>query len=188
MSPPQRLMHPQHECQHQEQLEMVRPLSRLAPVPSTPEGYILRQIREHEEESYNELFNLAFQDRGRFSEICSRTLPEGFFVVEHQSSGDLVASCLAFHGSSSPRHPQAGQLGWLVTDPRHTNKKLGTIVAAAATNRLTSEGFMRPFLGTEDFRSAAIAIYLNLGWVPYLYSKGMEQRWRAILTELRRDS
>ncbi len=87
-------------------------------------------------------------------------------------------------GSSSSRHRQAGQLGWLVTDPSHCGKGLGTLVAAAVTNRLTAEGYSRPFLGTEDFRLAAISIYLKLGWRPYIYCVEMEARWRIILARL----
>jgi mycothiol synthase len=72
-------------------------------------------------------------------------------------------------------------LGWLVTDPAHAVKGLGTIVSAAATNRHAAAGFSRPYLGTEDFRIAAIRIYLKLGWRPYVYRRDMEPRWSEIL-------
>lgn len=107
-------------------------------------------------------------------------------MIEHLETGRLVASCNAFHGSSSPRHPDAGQLGWLVGDPEHRGKGLGTIVAAAVTNRLLAEGYANPFLGTEDFRTVAISIYLRLGWEPYLYAADMCQRWQAILSQSER--
>jgi mycothiol synthase len=87
-------------------------------------------------------------------------------------------------GSTSPRHPEAGQLGWLVTDPAHARKGLGTIVSALATNRFIVEGYSRPYLGTEDPRLAAIAIYLKLGWRPYIYVEDMEARWRSIFASL----
>jgi hypothetical protein len=48
------------------------------------------------------------------------------------------------------------------------------------------ERYLRPFLGTEDLRTAAIAIYLKLGWRPYIYRSGMEARWRIILARLGR--
>jgi mycothiol synthase len=168
MKRPQRPSHPHFEQHYEHQLEMVRPLTKLVDVPPVPDGYLLRQLRQDEEQRYDDLFHLPFTDQGRFPEIRNRTLPDGFFVIEHLASKDLVASCLAFHGSSSHRHPQAGKLGWLVTDLAHSNRGLGTIVSAAATNRLISEGYSRPFLGTEDFRIAAISIYLKLGWEPYL--------------------
>ena len=130
---PGRPSYPFFEQRYGHQLEMVRPSSiGLANVPPVPEGYILRQFRNDDEQRYDDLFHLAFADEGRYPEIVRRTLHGGFFVVQHLASHDLVASCLAMRGSSSPRHPEAGQLGWLVTDPSHARKGLGTIVSAAS--------------------------------------------------------
>jgi GNAT superfamily N-acetyltransferase len=164
---------------------MVRPLSSgVVEMPTLPEGYLLRQLGVVDERPYDDLFHLAFADEGRYPEILEQTLQGGFFIVEHQASHELVASCLAMRGSSSPHHPEAGQLGWLVTDPSHTRKGLGTIVCASVTNRLAAEGYPQPSLGTEDFRTPAIAIYLKLGWRPYIYRDEMESRWRGIFARL----
>ena len=167
---------------------MVRPSSiALEEVPPLPQGYALRQLRGDDEGQYEDLFHVAFVDEGRFPEIRERALDGGFFVVEHLALGQLVASCVAMRGSSSPRHPEAGQLGWLVTDPSHTRKSLGTIVSAFVTTRLAAEGYPQPFLGTEDFRITAISIYLNLGWRPCIYRSEMESRWRSIFARLSRE-
>jgi len=184
---PGRPAYPFIEQTYSLQLEMVRPSSLgLVEVPSIPDGYALRELRSGDEVPYDDLFHLAFADEDRFQETIARTLPGGFFVVEHLASHELVASCVAMRGSSSPRH-KAGQLGWLVTDPSHTRKGLGTIVSASVTNRLVAEGCERPFLGTEDFRIAAILIYLNLGWRPHIYRDDMEPRWRSIYARLGRE-
>ena len=184
---PGRPAYPFIEQTYSLQLEMVRPSSfGLVDVPSTPDGYALRELRSGDEVPYDDLFHLAFADEGRFQETIARTLPGGFFVVEHLASHELEASCVAMRGSSSPRH-KAGQLGWLVTDPSHTRKGLGTMVSASVTNRLVAEGCERPFLGTEDFRIAAILIYLNLGWRPHIYRDDMEPRWRSIYARLGRE-
>jgi GNAT superfamily N-acetyltransferase len=185
---PGRPSHPFFQQEYEHQLEMVRPsLIGTLDVPPVPTGYVLRQLRDGEKRQYDALFHLAFEDEGRYPEILERTLDGGFFVVEHLASRELVASCLAMRGSSSPRHLEAGQLGWLVTDPSHMRKGLGTIVSACATNRLAAEGYARPFLGTEDLRLPAIAIYLKLGWHPYIYRREMESRWRSIFTGLGRE-
>jgi GNAT superfamily N-acetyltransferase len=177
---PGRPAYPISEQKYQHQLEMVRPSSLgIVDVPPVKDGYVLRQLRSGDEGPYDDLFQLAFADEGRFQETIERTLSGGFFVVEHLASHELVASCVAMRGSSSPRH-EAGQLGWLVIDPSHTQKGLGTIVSASVTNRLVEEGYEQPFLGTEDFRIAAISIYLNLGWRPHIYRDDMEPRWRSI--------
>jgi GNAT superfamily N-acetyltransferase len=152
--------------------------------PLVPIGSQLRQFRAGDERPYQDLFHLAFADEGRLPETLDRALDRGFFVVKHLASGDLVASCVALGGGSSPRHPGAGQLGWLVTDPAHTYKGVGTLVAASVTNRLIASGYRCPFLGTEDFRSAAISIYRTLGWRPFIYHDDMHARWRAIFARL----
>jgi GNAT superfamily N-acetyltransferase len=181
---PGRPAYPLVEQKYSHQLEMVRPSSLgLVEVPSLPDGYALRQFRTGDEGPYDDLFHLAFADDGRFPETLGRTLDGGFFVIEHLASHDLVAACVAMRGSSSPRH-QAGQLGWLVTDPSHTRRGLGTLVAAAVTNRLVAEGYDRPFLGTEDFRTPAMAIYIHLGWRPHLYRDELEARWQNIYQSL----
>lgn len=181
---PGRPAHPFFETVYEHQLEMVRPSTAPVEVPSVPEGYLLRQFRVGDEAKCDDLFHLAFADEGRFPEALERALEGGFFVIEHLASGELVASCVTLRGSTMLRHPDAGNMGWLVTDPSHTRKGLGTIVAASATNRLAAEGYQRPSLGTEDFRIAAISIYLELGWRPYVYREDMVPRWRSIFARL----
>lgn len=185
---PGRPPYPFIEQSYAHQLEMIRTSSMgFVDVPQVPEGYVLRELRSGDEVPYDDLFHLAFVDDGRFAETVGRALDGGFFVVEHLASQELVASCVAMRGSSSPRHVEAGQLGWLVTDPSHTRKGLGRIVSASVTNRLMAEGYQSPFLGTEDFRIPAIAIYLMLGWRPHIYRDDMESRWRSIFANLGRE-
>ena len=181
---PGRPAYPLIESEYEHQLEMVRPSVAPVEVPPVPEGYLLRQFRAGDEGKYDDLFHLAFADEGRFPEMLEHTLEGGFFVVEHLASGELVGSCQAWWGSIMQRHPDAGHIGWLVTDPSHTRKGLGNIVAASATNRLAAEGYQRPCLGTDDFRIAAISIYLKLGWRPYLYREEMVPRWQTIFARL----
>jgi len=183
---PGRPAYPFIESEYEHQLEMVRPSVARVEVAPVPEGYVPRQFRAGDEVAYDDLFHLAFADEGRFSEILERTLDRGFFVIQHVASGELVSSCQAWRGSIMARHPEAGQTGWLVTDPSHAGKGLGTIVAACATNRLAEAGYKRPCLGTEDFRVAAISIYLKLGWVPYMYREDLVPRWQAIFAKLER--
>ena len=183
---PGRPAYPFIEQEYEHQLEMVRPSTARVAVPPVPDGYLLRHFRAADEGRYNDLFHLAFADEW-FPEALERALEGGFFVIEHLASGELVASGAAWRGSTMPRHPDAGQMGWLVTDPSHTRKGLGTIVAASATNRLAAEGYRRPCLGTQDFRIAAISIYLKLGWRPYVYREDLVPRWRSIFAHLGRE-
>ncbi len=173
---PGRPAYPSIDTEYEHQLEMVRPSTARVEVPPVPEGYLLRQFRAGDEAEYDNLFHLAFADEGRFPQMLEGVLEGGFYVIEHLATGHLVASGQAWRGSTMPRHPDAGQMGWLVTDPSHAGKGLGTIAAASATNRLATVGYQRPCLGTEDFRITAISIYLKLGWVPYIYREDLVPR------------
>ena len=57
-------------------------------------------------------------------------------------------------------------------------------VSAAATTRLIEEGYRHIHLYTEDWRLAALKVYLKLGYIPLLYAPDMLERWRIICTQV----
>lgn len=179
---PGRPAHPFYEQEHEHQLRMVRPTTSLVDTPDVPEGYQLRQYQPDDETAYKDLFNLGFTSDA-LEHTLAQALADGFFVIEHLASGHLVASCVAERACWDGGH-ERGILGWLIGDPSHAGLGLGTIVAAEVTNRLAEEGYGDPGLGTDDFRLAAIGIYLKLGWRPYLHLDDMEGRWRETYERL----
>ena len=179
---PGRPAHPYFAQEHEHQLRMVRPSTSLVSTPDVPEGYEIRQYRPDDEAAYKDLFNLGFTSDA-LEHTLAQALDYGFYVIEHTASGHLVASCVAERGSWDGGH-ERGILGWLIGDPSHAGRGLGTIVAAEVTNRLAKEGYNDPGLGTDDFRLAAIGIYLKLGWRPYLHLEDMEGRWRETCERL----
>ena len=181
---PGRPSHPYFLQEHEHQLRMVRPSTSLVGAPDVPKGYELRQYRPDDEGEYKDLFNLGFTG-DVLEQTRAKAIPKGFFVIEHPASGHLVASCVAQLDSWGDEQ-ERGILGWLIVDPSHAGLGLGTIVAARVTNRLTEERFGAPGLGTEDFRLAAISIYLEFGWRPYLYGEEMDRRWRETYERLGR--
>lgn len=181
---PGRPAHPFYDQEHQHQLRMVRPSTSLVGMPDVPDGYELRQYWPDDERAYKDLFNLGFTC-DHLEHTQAQAVDDGFFVIEHPASGHLVASCVALRGGWDGGHDR-GILGWLIADPSHARLGLGTIVAAQVTNRLSKEGYRVPGLGTEDFRLAAIGIYLKLDWRPYLYFEDMERRWREVFKRLGR--
>ena len=158
---------------------MVRPSTDPVEVPAVPDGYELRQYGPDDERAYQDLFLLGFENENALAETLRKALEGGFFVVEHRTSRQLVASCVAERGEWDPESPR-GILGWLIGDPSHSGLGLGTIVSAVVTNRLAQEGYGEPGLSTDDFRLAAIKIYLSVGWRPYLHHEDMDPRWRKI--------
>jgi mycothiol synthase len=162
---------------------MVRRSRERVEVGDLPAGYGLRAFRDGDERAYGELFRLAWPDEGTLPYTRAHALHDGLLVVEDESSRQLVGSCVAF-APETAAHGDNGSLGWLVVDPAHGGRGLGTLLAATVTNRLLDEQYALPWLGTEDDRLAALRIYLALGWEPHLYADGMEARWREIFKRL----
>jgi len=166
------------------QLQMVWPEHRQStpPVLRLVAGYSLRTYRPGDEPRFFRLMELAGWpgwDNERLKPSLSRILPDGWFTAVHEASGEIVATAMALHNYSGLQ-PFQGNIGWLAGDPAHAGNGLGSAVSAAATARLIAAGYRDIRLGTEDFRLAAISIYLKLGYVPVLYRPEMIERWQAI--------
>jgi len=178
--------YPRQKLQFDQQLEMVIPLVDVPEVSATPDGYLLRQFRPGEDDAkYNTLYGLAFESREIIPWIVANQINDGFFVVERIETGQLVASSIA-QKKLPPKWVDGGSLGWLVTDPQHAGKGLGTLVVTAVNDRLHAEGFEKAYLSTDDFRLPAISIYLKQGWLPRIHADGMEARWRDVFALLGR--
>lgn len=166
-------------------LEMVWPEAQLASPPSivVPHGYTLRQYKPADQKAYFNLLAAADMFACDLNHWEKHILPGGFFVIEHDESGALVATCMASH-YPAPRHPRAGNFGWLAADPAHKGRQLGRAVAVAVTARLIAGGYRRMYLETHDFRLAALKVYLAMGWVPLLYQEDMHTRWKFVCEQL----
>lgn len=171
-----------------EGLQMVWPRSLLDSPPEVhvPIGYTLRTYQPGDEAAFYKLMDLAgFKDwddevlRPWFTMI----LPDGWYFIVDRASGELVATAMAHHRPDAS-HPFAGSLGWLAGHPDHAGKGLGMAVSAAVVRRLLQAGYRNIYLFTEDWRLAALKIYLTLGWAPLLYMPDMEGRWRTVCEKI----
>jgi mycothiol synthase len=158
---------------------MVYPPHRFSslPEPPIPDGYRLRNLRAGEEEKYLALMRrVGFAEHWTVADVqrfMRNVLPGGFFVVEHIATGDLVATAMANH-SPNEQHPNGGVLDWVAVDPAHQGQGLGKVVTAAVVRLLIQRGYQQIYLLTDDWRLPAIAIYLSLGWEPYIYNQEMQ--------------
>lgn len=75
-----------------------------------------------------------------------------------------------------------GKLGWVVVHPDWRGKGIGRAVCVAALRDAERRGLATVILNTEDFRSAAVRLYLDLGFAPVL-GDGAEQDafWAALV-------
>ena len=170
------------------QLRMVWPehLLNVPPAVQLPPGYVLRTYRPGDEPRFCELMKLAGWpgwDDEKLRLWLPRILPEGWFMVIHTESDEIVATAMALRDQMEFGRP-GGELGWLACDPAHRGKGLGLAVSAAVTARLINEGYRDIHLYTEDWRLAAIKTYLKLGYIPFLYLPEMRERWRAVCIRL----
>jgi predicted dehydrogenase/RimJ/RimL family protein N-acetyltransferase len=174
------------------QLEMIWPESRLGKAPEVklPADYRLRQLEERDAEAFGGLMKEAgFGDwpRERIAAHRRGVLPGGFFVIEHKPTGELVATANANH-QPLERHPEGGELSFVVASPKHAGRGLGRAVTAAVVRRFLAAGYRRIYLKTDDHRLPAIRVYEQVGFEPLLFADGMPARWATVNKQMQQKS
>jgi len=151
-----------------------------------PSGYRLRTYIDADASGYlSVMTNAGFTYvNDEFIDTWKRrVLPDGWFLIEHIATGDLVCTAMATH-NPEPLHPYAGELGWVAGSSAHAGKGLGMAVCAAVLRRFRAAGYRRVYLKTDDWRLPAIKSYLKLGFVPFLYAPDMPERWQVVCEQL----
>ena len=151
-----------------------------------PAGYTLRTYQPSDEPAFYTVMDLAGftnWDDETLAPWLLKILPDGWFLIEHQASREIVATAMANHNPQD-LHPFAGELGWVAGHPDHAGKGLGMAVCGAVVRRLLQAGYRHIYLNTDDWRLPAITVYLRLGWVPFLYAPDMAKRWQNICDQL----
>jgi GNAT superfamily N-acetyltransferase len=150
-------------------------------------NYNLRQfdfLNPLDHQQFHELMKVTEMGTCPLDYWCNHILPGGFFVIEFIPENKIIASCFASHHPSN-HHPFAGNLGWLAVNAEHRGHQLGDALVNEVVKRLLNGGYKHIYLGTHDFRLAAIKIYLNQGWRPFIYDEGMVERWEKIFKNLK---
>lgn len=170
-----------------EQVQMVWPRGRELPVfAGLPEGYHLCTFQPGDEAGFYRVMALAGWpdwDADRLRPWLYRILPDGWFMVEEESSGAIVATSMATHDPTW-QIPFCGEVGWTAADPAHSGRGLGTAVVHAVVNRFLAAGYSCIHLYTEHWRYAALKIYLRLGFLPYLDPPDAVGHWENICRQL----
>jgi mycothiol synthase len=171
------------------QLQMLWPESLLhcPPKVKLPPDYEIRTYEPQDKDGYLKLMagaGFTTFTEANLQEWLKRVLPKGLFVIVHRPTGDMAATTMATHNPSD-LHPFGGELGWVAGSPAHTGKGLGRAVCAAVVARFIQAGYERIYLKTDDWRLPAIKVYLQLGFEPYLFTEGMEERWKTVCAGLK---
>jgi len=171
-----------------QQLQMVWPKDLLLSPPevTVSAGYELRTYQVGDEAGFFKVMALAgFEgwNEDILKPWLAKILPQGWFMICHQATGEIVATAMTTHNPSE-LHPFGGELGWVAGHPAHAGNGLGMAVCAAVVERFIRAEYDTIYLKTDDFRLPALKVYLKLGFVPFLYAQDMQQRWRIVCDKL----
>lgn len=177
-----------NEEKNNQPLKMLWPPQRLATPPTVPvpTGYTLRIYQPGDEPGFYKVMEIAGFTNWDDETLRLRRLkilPDGWFMIVHQASSEIVATAMAKHNPQD-LHPFGGELGWVAGHPEHARKGLGMAVCSAVVRRLINGGYRHLYLKTDDWRLPAIMIYLRLGWTPFLHLPDMAERWCAVCEQL----
>lgn len=172
------------------QLRMVWPASRVAdpPVVELPAAYAIRQYDPADESRFYEIMRLAGWpgwDAARLRATLSKAIPRGWFIVAERETDAAVGTAMCLHNYKRVT-PFWGNLGWLACDPAHAGRGIGRALTAAVVSRFLEAGYEKIDLYSEDFRLAALKVYLRVGFEPLLYTDDMAGRWEAICRQVAR--
>jgi ribosomal protein S18 acetylase RimI-like enzyme len=107
-------------------------------------------------------------------------LPDGILVATDDATEQPIATAGSIANSKGEMIPGGGQLAWVATVPEHRGRGLASWLSALATARLQRDGFRRIFVCTGDDLTAAIGIYLRLGYLPCLYASDQREPWAGV--------
>lgn len=166
------------------QLRMTLRRDHLAhpPQPKVPDGYRVRQFQMGDQAAYYDLMHAVGWtqwDDALFAQWIERALPQSWFLVTPENSAQLVASAFCTHRHLEDQ-PFGGELAWIAAHPDHHGKGLGRLVISLVTARFIELGYQNIHLFTEDFRLAALHLYLQMGYQPLLYLPEMHERWQTV--------
>ncbi|HRK35843.1 MAG TPA: GNAT family N-acetyltransferase [Candidatus Hydrogenedentes bacterium] len=164
----------------------IRDLSNIPDI-ALPEGYTMRAYRDGDEEGLARIYAVSRLDKDTpaivradiMTEPCFT--PERLFVVEYD--GEIVGTASAW---VTAQEPEAGYLHMLGVLEHHRGKGIGAALTCAAMKYSRDEGFTIQRLLTDDWREAAIRLYLDLGFDPLVSDRSHPARWATLSKRLRR--
>ena len=169
------------------QILMYRPHLQNIPVSHLPAGY---QELENDEEMLPQWADLLNEVFGGYSveRLREQVLDEPQWrmnrVMLAGKDGRPVAISMAWE---EPRlWPHSGHVFWVAVLEAHRRRGLGRFVLTRALQYFVLRGHRDAVVYTEDFRGAAVALYLELGFEPMITNTAAEERerWQRVLSQI----
>jgi len=164
-----------------DQLKMRRLAYEDLPALSLPAGYRLRSYQSGDEAVWAEIINRAGQLGQQTPEKVRAGLtgqdrfhPEGLLFVTTEDGEPVATACAWLSAKDDWR---AGQVHMVAVVPEHQGKRLSYWASIAVCQVFRSWGVPEIFLLSDEFRKAAVKVYINLGFRPIIRSKEHYDRW-----------
>lgn len=169
-----------------EQLRMIHKLEKI-PKCSLAEGFTVRFFQPEDKQMWLDMCKEELLE-GQAGEaewkLCVTDFPtlmperDIFFICD--ASGKAVATTTAFTMEDGD-----GLLHMVAVNPEARGHKLGWSMTTFALQKLAWEGEAKQVrLKSDDWRKAAVLIYLRAGFQPVLFDVDMDKRWKALCDEL----
>lgn len=168
---------------------MVRPHLQDLPPLSVPEGCRLRTFQPGDEEHWARIMNECIGE-GWTAERCRDELisrpqfrADGCFITEVDGTPQGTATAW----SRPELGPEVGYVHMVGVTRECRGQGLGLLVSLATLHWFRAHGRTSALLHTDDWRLAAIATYLRLGFEPVIHDEQGAGRWAAVRARLRRE-
>jgi len=170
-----------------DQLRMRRLTSDGLPALELPTGYRLRSYRPGDEAAWADIINRAGH-LGEFTpEKVVETLtglpkfkPEGLLFITAADDTPVATACAFLVDADEWR---SGQLHMVAVVPEHQGKRLSYWASAAVCHVYREWGVPEVYLTTDEFRKAAVKVYIKLGFRPVMRTPEHFDRWIDVYRE-----
>lgn len=108
-----------------------------------------------------------------------RVPDDGFFCVLDKD-GTIVATA---HIQLGEHTPDSATVHAVAASEEHRGKKLGKAVTVMVMRYAFEKGIKELYLTTDDWRTAAVNLYIRLEFMPVMYEDDMRERWTKLIRE-----
>ncbi len=163
------------------QLKMYRPETLALPEIVVPEGFTIREMRPGEEACWSyccmgEFGVDTLSEEAYLRKMASDSSVEMrnvFYACRNDEPvGTATAKC------SEEGHPY---LHYIAVNESARGHRLAYALIATVLHRHAENGRLGCFLTTDDFRVPAVKSYINMGYLPVLWTDDARERWEKML-------
>jgi len=156
------------------------------PEVTVPAGYRIRSYRPGDGAAWCRVVNEAIG--GDYSEQLFQAEMAKAFAFEPadllfaEGGAEAVGTAWAVRAQNAPE--KVGYVHLVAVASKHRGCGLGRALVLSVLHRFREMGLHSAMLRTDDFRLAAIRVYLSLGFCPKLAHESHRIRWREAYRKL----